>query len=270
MPGHPGLQSPAYTHPQVVLGQEDVLRIAAAVKQALQDEISQLVESEVAWAVEPLHNRITNLEQENKTLFHQLDELEQYGRRSMVRVSGIPEQPDEDTSSLLIEAAKKAGITLQPNDIEVSHRVGKPNNRNGTGSRQIIAKLKTVDLKFRLIKNWEKFKKHPDTRQISVNEDLTKHRDKLMYHARQLSRNRRIKQVWSSNGKIRIRDLNDKVFFIKQESDLIPFGHIMWGFYPVVQLVLFIVFVTLISTQCTKCKQIYHNLSYYYIITNNF
>jgi hypothetical protein len=32
IPGHPGLQSPAYAHPQVVLGQEDVLRIAAAVK----------------------------------------------------------------------------------------------------------------------------------------------------------------------------------------------------------------------------------------------
>jgi exosome complex exonuclease DIS3/RRP44 len=227
IPGHPGLQSPAYAHPQVVLGQEDVLRIAAAVKQALQDEISQLVESEVARAVEPLHNRIDNLEQENKNLFHQLDELEQYGRRSLVRVSGIPEHPDENTSTLLIEATKKAGIPLQPNDIEVSHRVGKPNNRSGTGSRQIIARLKSVDLKFRLIKNWEKFKKHPDTRQISVNEDLTKYRDKLMYNARQLSRNRRIKQVWSSNGKIRIRDLNDKVFLIKQESDLIPFGHVI-------------------------------------------
>jgi hypothetical protein len=68
----------------------------------------------------------------------------------LVRVSGIPEQPDENTSTLLIEATKKAGIPLQPNDIEVSHRV---DDRSGTGSRHIIARLKSVDLKFRLIKN---------------------------------------------------------------------------------------------------------------------
>ena len=90
--------------------------------------------------VEPLQAKVDELQTENKQLRAHLDELEQYGRRPIVRISGIPESPTEDTQTKILEVTAKAGIDLSADDIVVSHRVGKPRS---TGHRQIIAKLKT-------------------------------------------------------------------------------------------------------------------------------
>ena len=52
-----------------------------AVKLSIQEELPDLVNQEVAKAVQPLHARITKLhvQEMNTDLYLQLDELEQYG-----------------------------------------------------------------------------------------------------------------------------------------------------------------------------------------------
>jgi hypothetical protein len=222
----PSLPAPIYPPQQIVISEEDILRIAAAVKQTLRDDITQLVAIEVAKAVEPLQEKIQHLESQNTKLFHQLDELEQYGRRPLVRVTGIPENLGEDTTSIILNVAKKAGVTLQSDEVVNSHRVGNPKNSK-SGPRQIIARLKSVDVKFRLVKSHKQLKKHPETKGISFNEDLTKYRDKLLFLSRTLCRNNMLKQAWSSNGKIRVRDKSDRVHIIRHESDLVSFGHVI-------------------------------------------
>lgn len=216
---------PLLPNAQLVLGDEDIMRIARAVKVTLREEIEELVAREVAKAVEPLKTKISKLEEENGKLFLQIDELEQYGRRPLVRVSGIPETNGEDTTRMILDASNKAGVPLQPDDVIVSHRVGRPHNRSTP--RQIIARLKSVDVKFRLVKNFKKFKENPDTRNITINEDLTKYRDRLMFLCRKLCRANQLKKVWSTNGKILIRDLRERTHAIRQESDLVRFGHVM-------------------------------------------
>ena len=118
------------------------------------------------------------------------------------------------------------GITLQSDEVDNSHRVGDPKNSR-SGPRQIIARLKSVDVKFRLVKSHKQLKKHLDTTGIYFNEDLTKYRDKLLFLSRTLCRNNMIKQAWSSNGKIRVRDKSDRVHIVRQESDLVSFGHVI-------------------------------------------
>jgi len=73
-----------------------------------------------------LKDEIKSLRLENKDLRQKLDDLEQYGRRPLVRFSGIPENgKDEDTTSLVLDVASKANLDLSPDNIDLSHRVEK-------------------------------------------------------------------------------------------------------------------------------------------------
>jgi hypothetical protein len=74
--------------------------------------------SQCQWAAktEPLIFRISKLERENNKLIANLDSLEQYGRRSLIRVAGISEGgSDEDTNTIIQKIFSsdkdKCGIT---------------------------------------------------------------------------------------------------------------------------------------------------------------
>ena len=75
----------------ISLSDEDVQRIAAAVKIRIQQNIHKIVDEIIEVKTKPLVDRISQLESDNRKLRYDLDELEQYGRRSLIRVSGIPE-----------------------------------------------------------------------------------------------------------------------------------------------------------------------------------
>ena len=105
----------------------------------------------------------------NNDLHLQLDELEQYGRRPLVGFSGIPEVQGEDTTDLILNVTKKAGISTR-------------------APRQIIARLRSVDLKFKLVKSHKILQRNPETKQVPINDDLTKRRDELLFLRRQLCR----------------------------------------------------------------------------------
>ena len=51
-----------------------------------------------------------------------LNDLEQYGRRNMVDIGGIPRKKDEDTDDIVFKIAKKLDMTVKKDDIEISHR----------------------------------------------------------------------------------------------------------------------------------------------------
>ena len=54
-----------------------------------------------------------------------MDEMDQYGRRNTIRISGIPEDV-EDTTEAAIELFKsKLGVEVKRSEIDRSHRVGK-------------------------------------------------------------------------------------------------------------------------------------------------
>lgn len=53
----------------------------------------------------------------NKQLKMQLDELEQYGRRPLIHIPGIPEPSAEGTKAKTIDVTTKAVIELFQDDI---------------------------------------------------------------------------------------------------------------------------------------------------------
>ena len=72
---------------------------------------------------------IAGLEESNAMLRDQLDDLEQYTRRTNIRIFGIPEPTGtdpEDTDAKAIEFfANQLSITLSSDNISRSHRTGK-------------------------------------------------------------------------------------------------------------------------------------------------
>lgn len=65
------------------------------LRESLQEESSQMI----AEKIKPLCIQVDKLRDENKQLNMQLDELGQYGRRPLIRISGISESSAEDTKA---------------------------------------------------------------------------------------------------------------------------------------------------------------------------
>ena len=59
------------------------------------------------------------------------DALEQYGRRNILRISGIPETDREDNDDFVLRVASDLGVPMSPREIDRSHRVGKVHTGRG-------------------------------------------------------------------------------------------------------------------------------------------
>ena len=57
-----------------------------------------------------------------------INALEQYGRREMINISGIPRTNNEDTDEIVFNITDQLGLDLYLDDIEVSHRTSSKDN----------------------------------------------------------------------------------------------------------------------------------------------
>ncbi|MCP4883697.1 MAG: hypothetical protein GY908_07890 [Flavobacteriales bacterium] len=56
--------------------------------------------------------RIRDIEKKDLQSQKALDDLDHYGRRSMIEISGIPRAQNENCKALVIEIGKKIGIEI--------------------------------------------------------------------------------------------------------------------------------------------------------------
>jgi outer membrane murein-binding lipoprotein Lpp len=75
-----------------------ILRTAVVVSSPVLSDINKLIHART----EPLVQKISKLETENKQLQKDLDALEQYGRRSLVRISGLSERATGDETTTAV------------------------------------------------------------------------------------------------------------------------------------------------------------------------
>ena len=146
--------------PTVNINEDDIAKIAIAVKQMLVHEFNNIIDEKqkpIIDEIAKLKQDFSNLELNHerdvrhcKNEIHHLkdkcDELEMHSRKQCVRFSGVPITPDENTDTKIIEMASELGVTIQPSDIMISHRTGKNN------PRQIIARIQNHSLKKKLLK----------------------------------------------------------------------------------------------------------------------
>ena len=103
------------------------------------------------------------------------DERDQYSRRELLRLTGVPYKQGENTSQIAIAIAHDLGVHITEADISVSHRSGR---RGGPDPRPILCKFVRRDVKNKILAN-KKLARHirtdPDGNpvRIFVDEDLT-------------------------------------------------------------------------------------------------
>ena len=207
--------------------------------------------------------QIESLQLCNQKLDVRVDDLEQYTRRASVRFYGIPESTAGSTDDKilgLINTHMELNPQLKMEEIEVSHRVGKP-DASGDGltkPRPIIVKFVSRRCKAAIMRCRKKLRNlHPSTREkrpaadargadggdevlqasaesgapptvppvdfpnpVFIEDDLTQRRAKLAFHARKLRRDRTITDTWVFDTKIMIKNRYGQISEVKSEADL--------------------------------------------------
>ena len=193
--------------------------IEAAVKIALdkQDEkIADLKENvtesknKLAQAEEKLaatQDRLKEVEQ-------QVEQLEAENRKGCLVISGVPELPDEDTSSLVLDVARAAGVTLAAGDLDRSHRLGRQRGSIDK-PRAILAKFGTYNKRQALFGQRKELSGHRVcdhpvlTRQVLENvfisDFLTTKAQNTLFICRQLKKQKQLWAAYSTNGKVKVR-----------------------------------------------------------------
>ena len=163
---------------------------------------------------QPLIEKINVLEKVNRQLTNDLDNREQYGRRSLIRISGIPEPVGEvDTTETVRNLISEIGSEYKPTDVIRSHRVGtisQPGSFNSK-TRQIIVRLADPSVKMRILRSRKNLRKSRNFKSVYINEEITRTRTKIFYHARQLLKTKQIENLWTTNGKIIMKEVNGTI-----------------------------------------------------------
>ena len=137
-----------------------------AVGSVLEEEVKVIIREEFATKLEPLEKRLNDLEEKVKVLEAMASEVkyaatkandnEQYSRRYNLRIVGMKESDQsengdgtkesdqrEDCVSLITTFCKdKLALTLDPNDIDRAHRVGR---KDPEKPRAILVKFKSYN-----------------------------------------------------------------------------------------------------------------------------
>ena len=109
------------------------------------------------------------------------EQRDQYSRREIVRITGVPYVQGEDTNNIMCRIACSLGVEITPADISVSHRSGKRINEN---PRPILCKFARRDTKHRILANKKfarniKFDDMGNPVRIFLDEDLTPMRARI-------------------------------------------------------------------------------------------
>ena len=132
------------------------------------------------------------------------DTLEQYTRRNSVRIFGIKQVKDENTSEVACQVFNSLGIQCERKDIDISHRVKAKETSQVNKPDAIIVKLVRREVKAEIMKK-KKNLKDTEFDHVRIEEDLTAMRKRLIEVLKYGAANRR---VWSKDGIVFAKELN--------------------------------------------------------------
>ena len=198
------------------------------------DEVADLVSAKLALRLKKLEEecaakdvKIHQLEERVEELERKCDDQEQYSRRTSVRIYGVPETQGENVSHLASEIFTEMNLNPTINRI---HRVGPPHSseskspnssvpsQNSKSPRPILCQFVSYPDKANVMKKRKLLS--TNFPQVFINEDLTRTRAKLLFEARQKKKHGLINDCWSFDGRIAIKDKNNKITPIRKSSDL--------------------------------------------------
>ena len=146
-----------------------------------------------------------------ESLESDIEELQQYGRRNAIVVSGLPENQNENTGELILNLAKdKLNVNLEQYEISRSHRLGPPRNPS-ENPRNIVVKFVSYNVRRRIYEARKSLNRSVRG-SIYICEHLTRFRSNLYYEARQLLKRGKVKYAWTSDGRVLVRDHAGKAY----------------------------------------------------------
>ena len=200
--------------------QNDIEALTKRVE-AKEDEIIDLRAEldEVKNNITEINDKQTSFEKQR--IPEKLDELDQYRWHSMIHLAGVPETSEnESTVDVVIDVVKKnLGIELTKSDIDRTHRLGPMDNKHLT-PRPIVIKFSNYTSRSLVYGERRKLMGSG----LFMNDHLTATRSRWLYIARQYKKKKLITNAWSAEGRILVRDKDDKkTYVILNLSDLTAF-----------------------------------------------
>lgn len=184
------------------LGAMLILEIKEDLIQAVKGEIQAIVKAETKFLTEEmsqlkkvndnLRAEINDLTNAQKYTMLELDELDQYGRRMCLNVSGIRGDTgdfNENIERKILDHASSKGLQLTSGDIDKCHRLG--SKTANITNRKVIVKFTNSKARDRVYSARKTLGNG-----IFVQENLTRYRERLSFEARQLVRSKKLTKTW--------------------------------------------------------------------------
>jgi FtsZ-binding cell division protein ZapB len=187
------------------------------LKNIITSAVAEAVTNAVKPLIDMIHRQgetITCLQQDNTTLrqdnanlrrdvihlSEQIEELEQYGRRTSLRFHNVPirDIDKQRTDNIIVDIVKSKMkmINFSVDDINRSHIIGNINQ----GKEQIICRLRNWKIKNSIYQLKTNLKSNAD--RIFVTEDLTKHRQSIVKELNIARKAKKISSFWTFDGRI--------------------------------------------------------------------
>ncbi|CAC5416346.1 unnamed protein product [Mytilus coruscus] len=166
---------------QLSLSYSDIDTIAESVESKLVSKFNHMLQKIVDFEIKPLKSKVEQLEIDINRLMEKVDNLEQYGSHSLLRVSGIPESAGENTDIIVRSIFKEIDPDFNDLDIERTHRNGPlspPNSNTPTDDAadcsETSAEFITSDTEQTYYNNKTRSKKQPRQNMVRVINPNTK------------------------------------------------------------------------------------------------
>ena len=154
------------------------------------------------------------LSQEVSLREKQTNELEQYGRRNNVRITGIDDSVAETaemtTTKVVNLMNDKLSMSVSEHDVDISHRMGKFDQNK---KRPIIVKFTRRHVQHDVMKNAKMLRGTG----IYINEDLTKLNAKVLTAVRVKDKDN-VARAWSFQGKLFLKYVTDQIEEVKYKD----------------------------------------------------
>lgn len=177
--------------------------------------------------IEELVRENNMLKDKVEVLEGRIEEQEQYSRRNVVEIHGIPQEKNEDMVAVVKEVGKALDMEITSPMIDACHRLGRRPGPNSSPPAIIVKFTSRLDKEELLRKR--RIKNNFSTRHMNlgvdqpiyINESLTPMRKKLLAEARRIKREKTFKFLWVRSGKIFLRkEEGCKVIPVTCQADL--------------------------------------------------
>ena len=154
-----------------------------------------------------LRSRCSKLENKVVSLELSVNQVEQYGRRNNIVISGIPHDvADDHLEDAVTSIMEDVDVIVQNGDIEVCHRIGKSDQK--TSSKKTIVRFinhkyckKALVNRKNLININRKMKYNFSwNNKIFINKHLTHANEPIAFYGRKLKRNSKIHSCFTRDG----------------------------------------------------------------------